>query len=401
VRLPKILYNNNKAKSKSIFDNLKERIFMRLIDTKHINDNYKLALNLYNTQGQVLLKGGTQLNEKTIKHIRNLGYQSIYITDPISNNVMDDYMDPKLRFESLNKIDEAFKAYNYYVKLKEDNTHSGKVENAEYLYLNKIKNLADDLILYLSNKHQIQIQFMDLKRQDDYLLKHSLNVAIYSILLGFKMNLPKDKIQILGIGALLSDIGMNNVNGRITLKKDKLTQKDKSEVMKHPVWGYKFLKENHLISPMTRAVVLQHHERLDGSGYPRGLEGEKILDLAQIVAIADTFDALTSDRPYRKALLPKYALDYITSKTGVIATTDIIKRFTEIIVPYPNGTIVKLNDGRFAIVNQQNKGYPLRPKIALIKHVNGKIYKTPINLLNKNNLTIDNIEYEIENVIDH
>jgi HD-GYP domain-containing protein (c-di-GMP phosphodiesterase class II) len=373
---------------------------MRLVDTKHINDHYKLALNLYNTQGQILLKAGTQLSEKTIKHIRNLGYQSIYITDPISNNVMDDYMDPKLRFESLNKIEEAFKAYNYYVKLKEDNSHSGKVENAEYLYLNKIKDLADDLILYLSNKHQIQIQFMDLKRQDDYLLKHSLNVAIYSILLGFKMNLPKDKIQILGIGALLSDIGMNNVNGRITLKKDKLTKKDKSEVMKHPVWGYKFLKENHLISPMTRAVVLQHHERLDGSGYPRGLEGEKILDLAQIVAIADTFDALTSDRPYRKALLPKYALDYITSKTGVIATTDIIKRFTEIIVPYPNGTIIKLNDGRFAIVSKQNKGYPLRPKIALIEETDGKINKTPINLLKENSLTIDTIEYEIENVIE-
>jgi HD-GYP domain-containing protein (c-di-GMP phosphodiesterase class II) len=184
------------------------------------------------------------------------------------------------------------------------------------------------------------------------------------------------------------------------LKKDKLTKKDKSEVMKHPVWGYKFLKENHLISPMTRAVVLQHHERLDGSGYPRGLEGEKILDLAQIVAIADTFDALTSDRPYRKALLPKYALDYITSKTGVIATTDIIKRFTEIIVPYPNGTIIKLNDGRFAIVSKQNKGYPLRPKIALIEETDGKINKTPINLLKENSLTIDTIEYEIENVIE-
>jgi len=366
---------------------------------KHMSDHYKLALNLYNTQGQILLKAGTQLSEKTIKHIRNLGYQSIYITDPISTEVMDDYMDPTLRFESLNKIEEAFKAYNYYVKLKEDNTHSGKVENAEYLYLNKIKDLADDLILYLSDKHQIQIQFMDLKRRDDYLLKHSLNVAIYSILLGFKMNLPKDKIQILGIGALLSDIGMNNVNGRITLKKDKLSKKDKSEVMKHPVWGYKFLKENHLISPMTRAVVLQHHERLDGSGYPRGLEGDKILDLAQIVAIADTFDALTSDRPYRKALLPKYALDYITSKTGVIATTDIIKKFTEIIVPYPNGTIIKLNDDRFAIVDQQNKGYPLRPKIDLITLVNGKIQKRPIDLLKENNLTIDNIEYEIENVI--
>jgi len=372
---------------------------MRLVNMKHMSDHYKLALNLYNTQGQILLKAGTQLSEKTIKHIRNLGYQSIYITDPISTEIMDDYMDPTLRFESLNKIEEAFKAYNYYVKLKEDNTHSGKVENAEYLYLNKIKDLADDLILYLSDKHQIQIQFMDLKRRDDYLLKHSLNVAIYSILLGFKMNLPKDKIQILGIGALLSDIGMNNVNGRITLKKDKLSKKDKSEVMKHPVWGYKFLKENHLISPMTRAVVLQRHERLVGSGYPRGLEGDKILDLAQIVAIADTFDALTSDRPYRKALLPKYALDYITSKTGVIATTDIIKKFTEIIVPYPNGTIIKLNDDRFAIVDQQNKGYPLRPKIDLITLVNGKIQKRPIDLLKENNLTIDNIEYEIENVI--
>lgn len=372
---------------------------MRLVDVKHINDNYKLALSLYNTQGQVLLRGGAQLNSKTIHHIKNLGYQSIYITDRISTDTMNDYMDPKLRFDSLNKIEEAFKAYNYYVKLKEDNSHSGKVENAEYLYLNKIKDLSEDLILYLSDKHRIQIQFMDLKRSDDYLTKHSLNVAIYSILLGFKMNLPKDQIQILGVGALLSDIGMNNVNSRITLKKDQLTKKDRSEVMKHPVWGYKFLKENHLISPLTRAIVLQHHERLDGSGYPRGLEKDKILELAQIVAIADTFDALTSDRPYRKALLPKYALDYIVSKTGIIATSDIVKKFTEIIVPYPNGTIVKLNDGRHALVSNQNKGYPLRPKIDIIIDNNGDISKEPINLLTENNLTIDNIEYELENVI--
>ena len=84
---------------------------MRLVDVKHINENYKLALSLYNTQGQVLLRGGAQLNSKTIHHIKNLGYQSIYITDRISTDTMDDYMDPKLRFDSLNKIEEAFKAY--------------------------------------------------------------------------------------------------------------------------------------------------------------------------------------------------------------------------------------------------------------------------------------------------
>lgn len=381
---------------------------MRLINLERVPKDAELAINLYNYQGQTLIKAGMKLTPKMIQRIKSLGYQSIYVSDSLSNEILDDYMEPSIRFRAFNMIHEAFDAYQYYVSIKEnkENATDHAKSEAEYLYLNKLKDISSELIQYLSNKNQIQIQFMDLKRKDDYLIRHSLNVAIYSILLGFKLGFNREQISILGVGALLSDIGMNNVNERVTLKKDKLDAKDKKEVRKHPVWGYKFLKENHLISPLTRAIVLQHHERLDGSGYPRGLEGDKILELSQVVSVADTFDALTSDRPYRKALQPKFALDYIVSKTGIIANERIIQKFMTIITPYPNGTLVRLSNDILGVIKEQNTGYPLRPKLEVLRLENNELTGYPIDLLKENSLTIQGIDYsskdeiiiELENV---
>lgn len=372
---------------------------MRLVSIDKVKPEFKLGITLYSITGQILLKAGTQLKPKTIKRIKKLGYQTIYITDEFSSGYIDDYMSPEIRFSSMKKIKEAFESYNYYVDKQDGLQKDAKrTTEAKYRYLNKIKEVASDLITELQDKKTTQVRFVDIKSAESYLVKHSLNVGIFSILLGIRLGYKPDKLRILGTGALLHDIGMNNVQKKITLKKDTLTAKDKEEIKKHPVWGYEYLKRNRLISPMVRAIVLQHHEKLTGEGYPVGLKGDKIIDLAQIVSIADTFDALTSDRPFRKALLANYALDYIYSQSGVLAKATIIKKFSEIITPYPKGTIVKLSNDKYGIVTNQNDGYPLRPHLDLLTKEIDLIVRTPFNLLKNNNVVIKKIEFDIDKI---
>ena len=120
----------------------------------------------------------------------------------------------------------------------------------------------------------------------------------------------------------------------------------------------------------------QHHERLDGSGYPRGIKGEDIHPFAKIIAVADVFDAMTSNRVYRKAMLPHQALEVLYAGSGTLFDANVIEAFRSSVAMYPNGMVVELNDGRKGIVTDQNKGVTDRPVIRIIEEY-GQEIQTP------------------------
>ncbi|NFG63514.1 HD-GYP domain-containing protein, partial [Clostridium botulinum] len=195
-------------------------------------------------------------------------------------------------------------------------------------------------------------------------------------------------------GALRHDRGKTFIDKDILLKPGKLTPEEFDVIKKHPERGYNFLSNLYNINSNSKLIILQHHERVDGLGYPFGLSENKINYMAKIVSIADVYDALTSDRPYKRAMYPGDALEYIMSNSGTFFDYEMVKVFSRVIIPFPNGTIVCLSNGDVGIVEETFPNYPLRPQIKILKSDNKKIIGSRINLLTELSIVISSIKYE-------
>ena len=171
----------------------------------------------------------------------------------------------------------------------------------------QIENIVDEIL----NNSNMVINMVDLKVFDDYTYFHSVNVAVLSIVLGTALGLSRTQLCDLGIGAILHDIGKVFVKKDILCKAGVLSDDESCEMQNHSTLGYDYIKKVSNISMSARIGILDHHEKFGGGGYPNDLKEEKISLFGRIIAIADVYDAMTSDRPYRKAIIPSEVIEYI------------------------------------------------------------------------------------------
>lgn len=143
-------------------------------------------------------------------------------------------------------------------------------------------------------------------------------------------------------------------------------------------------------------ATLQHHEKLDGTGYPLRISGEEINTVSQIVGITDVYDAMTSDKPYRRATTPHEAIEYLIAGSGRLFDSNVVSVFTKKINPYPPGSLVKLSTGDIAVVDEVIKGLPLRPKLRLIKGTEGNYSYEPLDLTINHKIFIESLVYNID-----
>jgi putative nucleotidyltransferase with HDIG domain len=174
------------------------------------------------------------------------------------------------------------------------------------------KALADVQRAYAQTLETL-INALDAREQETQ--RHSKRVSEYALLLARRMNVPEEELTDIARGALLHDIGKIGISDAILLKPGKLTEEEWVSMRKHPEVGYNILKGIGFLEGAAQ-MVLQHHEKYDGTGYPRGLKGEQIMRGARIFAAIDTFDAMTSDRPYRKALSYQIAREEVIRFNG-------------------------------------------------------------------------------------
>lgn len=200
----------------------------------------------------------------------------------------------------------------------------------------------------------------------DYYYAHSLDVCIYSLITAKAMKLDYNNTITLGVGALLHDIGKTRIPDSILLKREFLTADEFEKVKKHSLYGYKIIMSTPGFNHNVAKIALQHHERCDGSGYPGNATGEEIHFLSKIVAIADIYDALTSDKIYRKKILPHEAAEYILCISNSLVDSQIAKVFLKNVAIYPRGCQVLLNTDEIAIVLDSNEQMPLRPLLEIV-----------------------------------
>ncbi len=219
---------------------------------------------------------------------------------------------------------------------------------------------------FASKAPTFAFNIFDESDDSNYLFKHSLNVAILSSSLARAMGHNDEKVQAITIGSLLHDIGMTKIPKEIYDKKGKLTKSEYFEIKKHPIYGYKLAQKVKNIDLISLSVILEHHERSDGSGYPRRLKEDQISVFSKITAIADAYDALVSPRPYKEGISHKEAFSVIFSWSGEHFNQTLVNFFLHMLKPYPVGTVVKLDTGEYGVVFENNPNDVNTPKVLLV-----------------------------------
>lgn len=370
---------------------------MRLIPIQFVKQGSFLGKTLYDDQGRILLREGLPLTKKYLEKIKKNNIYSLYVIDKYSTTELEDIIKPELRQQAVDTVKNTFFSFEKYVSYssKKDKTPQYSLLKKQQEYFDNINDIAKEIVEQILSKDSVVINLVDIKSMDNYTYQHCVNVAVLSLVIGIQMRLDKINLYHLCLGALLHDIGKISIPDSIIKKPSKLTDEEFEIIKQHTVKGYEYLKKNFDIPAAARLISLQHHEMEDGGGYPYNLKGDKISKLSKIVSVADVYDALTSDRPYRKAMCPNEALEYIMAYSSAQFDIDIVKVFTKTVVPYPPGTLIKLSTGDYAIVEQVNIESPMRPVIKIIKSIYYGLTGTVINMETALNIVIKEIVYEI------
>ncbi|NLI78050.1 MAG: HD-GYP domain-containing protein [Candidatus Riflebacteria bacterium] len=252
------------------------------------------------------------------------------------------------------------------------------------------REVATMLVDEIIKAPEALMNLIDIKSFDDYTFTHNVNVATLCLIIGQSLGLPQDDLFDLGLGGLLHDMGKLKVSLSILNKDGKLTDAEFTEMKRHPIYGYEILCRSKDIPERSRMVALMHHEKFQGKGYPKGLKGDSIPLFGRICAIADVYDALTTDRPYRVAMAPHEAMKIVTSGIDTQFDPKVLTAFLHKMSLYPSGSLVLLNDGSVGLVLKANPKAVLRPVIKLLRNAKGERIKarTEVNLLETKNLFI-------------
>lgn len=322
---------------------------MRFLSIDKVIPGTKLAKPIYGAHGLVLVRENFELTEGIICRLQGLGYHGVYIEDEISEDiVLNDLVNDEIRLETAFRLEEMLR-----------NNDS----------IDKLKPLISEIVECVIQNQDVVLNLNKLCVHHQYTFIHSVNVGILSTCIGVRMKLSRKELIELGTSGILHDIGKKYVSLDILDKKGKLSNEEFDVIMKHPEKGYDMLSNCYDISSIAKVGVLQHHERFDGTGYPRGLKGDEISAYGRILAVTDTYDAMTSDRSYRKAFEPYETLEYLLGAGNIRYDYNIIDYFTKCIAVYPIGTCVALSDGTEGIVMQNYSDCILRP---IVRNIHNK-----------------------------
>jgi len=341
---------------------------MRYVAIEHLREGMILGKTLYGEMGEVLLREGSEILKSYENKISSLGYFGLYIQDALSEDI-----DVKGAISEDLKM-RTIQAVKTMMNINREN------DKEIMKSFDELENLIENIIKDISANKDLIINMIDLKVANNYTFYHSVNVSVISLVIGLAMNLsPKDMYN-LGIASLLHDIGKIFTPNDILDKPGPLTFEEYNIIRKHPEDGYNYVKEKLFTHTKTYLAILEHHERFDGTGYPRQIAGKNIGLFARIISVADVYDALTSDRPYKKRAIPSEAMEYIMGGGGTFFDIDVVKEFSKIVAPYPVGTCVKLSNNLVGIVVENFSDCCMRPKIKIIKDEHGPIKPYIINL---------------------
>lgn len=329
---------------------------MRRIKTEHIKGREILAKDVFGSSGVVLISAGIILKKEYVDKLLELRITDVFVEDEISRDIrVQDITEEKISEQCTEKLKDTLERFSY-------------VSGEELKELSRVTTeVMEDVLL----QEEVIYTISNVRNYSKSLYEHSLSVAALSILLAVRAGYSQMEVKEIAMGALLHDIGFTNVKEKyqgIILEEAK--ENIQKEIKRHVVYGYIQVEQQDWISAVAREIILYHHERLDRSGYPFHMPGEKVKQQVRLVSICDAFDSMVYGNLEKRRKVHE-ALDDIAKAGGSKFDAELVRVFVRSVAAYPTGTMVQLNNGECGIVLRQNVDAPTRPLIRLVKQDNG------------------------------
>ncbi|GGF99727.1 HD-GYP domain-containing protein [Paenibacillus aceti] len=341
---------------------------MRFMSIEDIEPGQILGRTVYSANGTVLLSENIQLTVYMINTLKRVGVTMLYIKDPGFEDIeIEDVLSEPTKQMVFRDMSETMQAIR-----------SGKDWSTR-----KISVSVDALLTDVLNNKEVMIQLTDIRTNDNAAYLHAVNVSLLSTMIGLNLGLNFTQLKELAIGALLHDIG----------KSVPLPEGAKPEEMKnHHTWrGFEILKGKREFNLMIAHTALQHHERLNGSGLPRGLGDEQIHVYPKIVAVANMYDNLIAggEGSGGRPLLPHEACERLMACSEQELDHDALVEFNRIVSVYPNGTSVRLSTKEIGVVVRQHRGLPGRPVIRIVHGTSDEMDVKEVDLATETTIFIE------------
>jgi HD-GYP domain-containing protein (c-di-GMP phosphodiesterase class II) len=306
---------------------------MRLVTVDEVREGDRIAMNVFSSDGRLVLRKGMVVTGKLIEGFKRLHVDGIYIEDERFKEIqMEDSFSIRFRMHAITLLNSAFE------EVRENKSFSSKA----------LLETNNEMVRHLSSEQSSLLQINSIRLRAGYLLDHSINVAMMSALTAKALGYTIQQMQVIGIGAMLHDIGYAMPGLE-------------NPYMQHSKAGHDLLLMHPEIPVLSAELVLQHHEMINGLGFPNNIQGHEIKEMAKICAVANDFDHYVNEIDHNR--LPHEGMDYVMARAGASYDIHIVQAFMRAIVPYPIGTIVLLTNGISGIVIENNKAYESRPII--------------------------------------
>ena len=254
-------------------------------------------------------------------------------------------------------------------------------KNGESIDIAPFEDMADNFMDSVVRNQNALACLSRIRDKDSYLMEHSVNVAVLMSILGKYLKLDRTYLHHCVTGALLHDIGKILIPDTILHKPGKLTNEEFAIMKRHALYSQKILEKNHGFPQTAINVAGQHHERLDGKGYPAGLTGDEVSQEGRMASVVDVYDAITADRVYHKGMTPSTALKRMLEWSGPHLDAKYVQAFIKAMGIYPVGSLVELESGMAAIVMEENED-SLKPTVKIIYNLKTSMFAsvTTVNL---------------------
>lgn len=329
---------------------------MRIISVDSVKGNEVLAKDILNESSSILMKAGTVMKKEYIKRLKELNIDFIYVEDDIAQGVnLTQSLELQIKEQCQETVREILTKYTYHTEKE----------------LEEIITVADEIIYDIMQEPEVIYNLSSIRSKSDSTYSHSLNVCALAVILALKMKLSIKKTREIAIGCLLHDIGFTYITmdyGDLIL--EECSDRIQKEIKKHVIYGYSAVEKLKWLTSASKDIILSHHERLDGSGYPFRLTEKKIKTGSKIAAVCDEFDSRVYGNLMKKMKVHD-AIDYIVSQAGIKFDLEVVRAFVASVAAYPIGALVITNQNEIGIVLRQNPKCPTRPVIRIIQDARG------------------------------
>lgn len=344
---------------------------MKVCNVEELVGEEILAKDIFTPEYQILLSMGTQLKKEYIEKLIELQVKEVWIeeNEPHAKRVVI------LKEE----VEESFKSKVKSILEKHTYSHNEELE--------ELCQTADRIITNILEEEEVVEQIYDIKGRSSDIYEHSISICSFATVVALKMNIPKHIIHDIGVSCLLHDLGLRYLTIDYTdIDFTKLPESECAEYKKHPIYGYTALRGENWISNASKNMILYHHERLDGSGYP--LKATDISKECRIIQVCDAFDEMICGIGCKRVKVYE-AIEYLKNYKNIKFDGEIVDIFLEFTAVYPAGTTVRTSEREVGVVLYQNKEFPDRPVLRIMKDKDGNSVDVVKDLIEVNNIYIE------------